>query len=354
MHAHREVEPQPHPVLLQAGAEVVELPTHQRLGHQVEPLLARIHVPGLRRPGACRGRPVAPVPAQPGLRAAEARVAQQLGVHGRGDRHRLRHQRRAHFGVGPRYVQRGRGGGRSVALPEIEDQLRPEEAAHAGVGTGLRPPGVERGSQRQDRHQVAALGLHPAAQRLQVLEVAQRAAALGSQGGQLGADAPALARAGPAPRLDGRGDDGGGLCRARGLDGKAMVAEGEATWRSQRGAPNPERKNLAVFEAKLRIHGTRRRSSDRRDHAVPCHDHGRHAPHLRRSLACPQRLGSVTRLRDPGSHGGADPDQRLGGDDDPPAQAVRVSRVNTQSLGEGPEGLQLVHSPKLVRGAECR
>lgn len=49
--AHRQVQPQAEPVVLQVLPEVAELPAHQRLGHEVEAHHLGIHVLGLQRAG---------------------------------------------------------------------------------------------------------------------------------------------------------------------------------------------------------------------------------------------------------------------------------------------------------------
>jgi hypothetical protein len=108
----------------------VELPAQQRLGDEMEPFDPGVHLVGFQRARPRARRPVAPVPAQPGLRAAEAGVVEQLFVHQRRRRRRVPGQRGPDFGVRGGHVQPFGRGRRAMGVAQVEDQLRPEEPAH--------------------------------------------------------------------------------------------------------------------------------------------------------------------------------------------------------------------------------
>ena len=148
--AHRQVEPQAKPVLVEPLPQVAELAAGQGLGHEVEALLLGIHLIGVQGAGPRGRRPVPPVPAEPGLRAAEPGVADQLLVQLRRGWNRMPREGGADLGVAPGHVQSGGGGRRAMGLAEVEDQLGPEQPAHRRVRTGLRPLGVEGRHQGED------------------------------------------------------------------------------------------------------------------------------------------------------------------------------------------------------------
>ena len=206
VHAHREVETQAAAVLVEAAAELVELAAYHGLRHQVEALLVGLHVLVVQHAVPGPGGPVAPVAAQAGLGAAEAGVATELGIGalGRGEAG----QRGAHLGVSRGHVEHGRRRRWRVPVPEVQDQLRPEQPAHRAVGARLGGRGVEGGEEREHGDEVAAALAEPAAEGLEVAQVADGAAAAGAERRQLGAHPPAPVRARALPRLDRRGDDG--------------------------------------------------------------------------------------------------------------------------------------------------
>src|SRR5689334_21053574 len=94
---------------------------------------------------------------------------------------------------------------------EIEDQLGPEQSAHGGVRTRLWRLGVERRQQRQDGDEVTAPVSHPAAERLQIPQLAERATARRAEGGEMRPDPPAAVRSRATPCLNGSGNHGAGL-----------------------------------------------------------------------------------------------------------------------------------------------
>ena len=139
MDADGQVEPEAEPVAVQSLPQVVELPAHQRLRHEVEALLAGIDVLGLQRSGARRRRPVPPVPSQPGLRATEARVADQFLVQQRRVGSRVPRQRRPHLGIGPgsRPASSGGSDGRWASpRSRISSDQKRRLTGEYGLGSG--------------------------------------------------------------------------------------------------------------------------------------------------------------------------------------------------------------------------
>ncbi len=130
---------------------------------------------GRRVPLAGRRGPVAPVPPQPRLGTAEAGIVLQQRVARVVVGGHLTGERRAHFAIGEGDIKRPGRLGRAMPLTQVEDQFRPEEAAHRRVRRGLWRSSVEGGEQWKNCDQVAAAILHPSAERCQVAQVADRA-----------------------------------------------------------------------------------------------------------------------------------------------------------------------------------
>ena len=233
--AHRQVESQAESVVVEALPQIAELAARQCLGHEVKALLLGIHLIGRQGAGRARGRPVPPVPAEPDLRAAEPRVADQLLVQLRRrsgpDAPRGRREPRRRPGSRP--GRRGRPSARWASpRSRISSDQNSRLTGEYGLGSGDWVLKV--GSQGERRDQVAAPLSDPAAEGLEVPEVAEGSAPCRAEGGQMSSDAPAPMRSRPAPRLARRGDDRARLAPARDLDREAVVAAGK--WL---GRPNP-------------------------------------------------------------------------------------------------------------------
>ena len=80
VNAHGEIESQAQPHTVQPLSQVAQLPPRERLRHEVIPLFLGVEVLDSELPGAGGGRPVAPISAEPLLRASEMRVAHELPV----------------------------------------------------------------------------------------------------------------------------------------------------------------------------------------------------------------------------------------------------------------------------------
>ena len=143
---------------------------------------------------------------------------------------------------------------------------------------------------------------HPAAQRLQVPEVAQRAAARRAQRGELRRRPPSCARRPAGGTPDRRGDDRRRLaCASRpGLDREQVVAEGQAASRAVacRDSPRAERRSPSSRRSSTRAR--RARDRDRRQRPVPGHQHGREEP---RARAASGARGAPRRHRPPARSG---------------------------------------------------
>src|SRR5690348_13004319 len=145
MNTYREIEAQPHPGAIQPLPQVVELPSRERLRHQVISLFLRVQVLDAEPSRPCRLGPAAPIPAEPLLCAAKMRVAYELTVPQCLLGNRLVREGGAYFCVYPRHIQCLHGTGRAMGALEIEDQLRPEQPAHGRVRTRIGWVGIERG-----------------------------------------------------------------------------------------------------------------------------------------------------------------------------------------------------------------
>ena len=220
-----------------------------------------------------------------GLRAAKARVACELLVHRFGQRSRASRQGLPDFRVGPSHIQGFGSGGWAVGVLEVENELRPEEAAHRRIRAGLRRVGVERGQQRKDGDQVPASAAHPAAQQLEIPQVGQRPAARRAERGQMGPDSPASVGVRPAPGLYRGGDHRAGIHPAADLYVETVVAQGQRGGRPQLGALGLERHDFAAGTPHLRMHRPASRQGNRSQASVPRDGHRRRQPSASRRAA---------------------------------------------------------------------
>jgi len=248
-------------------------------------------------------------------------------------------QRGADFGAGAQDVQPIRGRRGAVGVSQVEDQLRPEEAAHGGIGARFGGRGVERGEERQDGDEVTAPVSHPVTHRLEIGQVPHGARAGRAQRREVCTDAEAPAGPVPAPGGAGRGDHGGGPAAGRGLDVEVVIAQGKRSVEGRRSA---------ALEAELDRGPGRER--ERREGAVPRDDHGRDRLFARRGPHCRQGFPCVGRTPDRSAEGGADADQRLGSHRDRAGQAVHVGRPHAQFGGERRQRAQVVHRVRAPGG----
>src|SRR5690348_8213234 len=205
MDADRQVEAEADALTIQPSPQVEELPARGGLRNNMKALFVRIDLIRAQVPRASGGGPRAPIATELRLRPAEPRVAGQLGVDFGWMRRRPGRERRPNLDRRLHHVEPLPRGGGTMRVPQVAQELGPEEPADGGVGAGFGWRRIERGKQGKEGDNIPSQALQPPAGRLEVSKVPEGPGARRAQCRELGADAPAPLPFATPPRRRRRG-----------------------------------------------------------------------------------------------------------------------------------------------------